>query len=221
MLRALVLLGVFTAWTCGSPQKGERWLLIGDDLAHDRGGWAYQLQQERRGGDLLNVSRPEMTAAFNLNRDRQLNAGEQINNFLRRAYAEMGGLDVVVIALGLNDCRDEFIGRNQERREGFETLLARITTFFAERGQDRPKIIVATPLPLSPEQQAGGGFERAARCIDELAVEIRDAVLAEGFCLTDWHQLPGPATLPHRTSPAELEVAGNQLVVAQLLADCF
>lgn len=221
ILRILLILSLFSFVSCGGPGKSQRWLVIGDELAFEGGGWVYQLQQERKGGDLLNVSRPELTGAFNLNRDRQLNASEQINNYLRRAYAEMGGLDVIIIALGLNDCRDEFIGRDQDRREGFAALLERIPTFFTERGQDMPKVVVATPARLPSPQGAGSGFERTPRCLDELAVEIRDLVLAQGFCLADWQQSPGEAIYTQRPSPGELTIEGNRMLVNQLLKDCF
>ena len=39
ILRALLLLSVLSAWTCGSPQNGQRWLIISDDLAYEGGGW--------------------------------------------------------------------------------------------------------------------------------------------------------------------------------------
>ncbi|MEL6805181.1 MAG: hypothetical protein AAFO91_15530, partial [Bacteroidota bacterium] len=119
MVKQLFLLAICVClFQCGQPRKSARWLVIGDDLAVGSEGWVAELQAQRGGGTILNVSKAELTASFGLNRDRELNASEQVANYLRRAYAEMGGLNVVVVALGLNDCRDEFLGRDEERVNG-------------------------------------------------------------------------------------------------------
>ncbi|MEM8583504.1 MAG: hypothetical protein AAGF87_04500 [Bacteroidota bacterium] len=204
---------------CGQPRKSARWLVIGDDLAVGPNGWVTELQAQRGGGTLLNVSREELTASFALNRDRELNASEQIADYLRRAYAEMGGLNVIVIALGLNDCRDEFVSRDEDRLTGYTNLFDRLEAFFADRGQDRPKVIVATPPPL-PDQSAGSGFATSGECLAMLSNNLREMVTQRGYCLVDWQAIPPNLFPAERPSVGQLSPAGNRMVASRLLQTC-
>lgn len=220
MVKQLFLLAICVClFQCGQPRKSARWLVIGDDLAVGSEGWVAELQAQRGGGTILNVSKAELTASFGLNRDRELNASEQVANYLRRAYAEMGGLNVVVVALGLNDCRDEFLGRDEERVNGYSNLFDRLEAFFDDRGQDRPQIIVTTPPPL-PAQAAGSGFATSAECLAMLSNNLRQMVTERGYCLVDWQAIPPTLFPSERPAIGRLSPAGNRMIASKLLQDC-
>ncbi|MEM6398276.1 MAG: hypothetical protein AAF741_18135 [Bacteroidota bacterium] len=220
MQKIVLLFGIcLLMLQCGQPRKSARWLIVGDDLGVGANGWVTELKTQRGGGQMLNLSQNELTAAFNLNRDLNLNASEQIGDYLRRAYAEMGGLDVVVIALGLNDCRDEFYGRDEDRRNGFMTLFDRLEAFFDDRGQERPKIIVATPPPL-PKQQPGSGFATTSECLASLTNQLRPVIISRGYCLADWQALPPNLFPAERPAIGQLSPAGNRMIASKVLQDC-
>lgn len=214
----LPLLLLLLAANC-TPNWGKRNLLVIGDSNGERQGWVYHLQQIRNGGPLVNTSLSGNTIGFNYDGGRDRNTLENLTSYLRRGYAEMGGIDEILIALGTNDCKARFADDHDQIATNLTTLLSRTRAFFTKRGQDVPRIVLMTPPPMDDTKLAE--FAGGEACLEALSAAIRTTAAAEGFCLVDLQRKPGPELLEFSRDGIHFDAAGYQRWAKAIVADCY
>ncbi len=217
----LALLFVATLLTCHQPLRKRSLLVVGDSNGAAADGWVYQLQQLRGGGPLVNTSLGGNTIGFNSDNRMELNTLENLTPYLRRGYAEMGEIDEILIALGTNDCKTSFADRHGEIAENLETMLTRIRSFFDERGQEVPRIVLLTPPPIGGDAAVSERYSGARQCVADLSTEMRRIAAREGYCLVDLQQKPGEAVLSHSADGIHFDAAGYKLLARAVVASCY
>ncbi len=214
-----LLLGLLT--TCGQPLKKRQLLVIGDSNGAADKGWVFQLQQLRKGGPLVNTAISGNTVGFDGMNNKQLNTIEQLSQYLRRGYAEMGGIDEIIIGLGTNDCKQQYNSLSIERHTYFRRLCDEINTFFKERGQDLPRIVLLSPPPAAADAQLHEEFQGAATCIAELTNFLEQLAAEKGYCFVNLLEKPGEALLEYSEDGIHFNPTGYELIARQLLRKCY
>ncbi|PPK88522.1 lysophospholipase L1-like esterase [Neolewinella xylanilytica] len=215
------LLLVFFLAGCQPPLAKRNILVIGDSNAAAADGWVFQLQRMRNRGPLVNTALSGNTFGFTDNGNRDRNTLENLTVYLRRGYAEMGGIDEILIGLGTNDCKDQFSDREAEVVTNLEEVLTRIRRFFDERGQDFPRIVLLTPPPVAGNEVVSAEFQGARDCTAALSGTLRTIATREGFCLVDWQERPGDEILVHSEDGIHFNREGYQLLARQVVRSCY
>lgn len=215
-LALLVSFSILCACTTGFRQRN---LLVIGDSNGERAGWVYQLQQIRGGGPLVNTSVGGNTVGFNYDGNRALNTLENLTSYLRKGYAEMGGIDEILICLGTNDCKARFSDQHGQIGGNLTRLLTDARAFFTERGQQPPRFVLLTPPPMDDtkvDEFAGG-----EACIAELTRTIRAFAADEDICLVDLQQNPGEEVLKFSKDGIHFDAAGYKLWAEAIVERCY
>ncbi|WP_167641615.1 SGNH/GDSL hydrolase family protein [Neolewinella marina] len=215
-LVVLLLLG-----SCQQPLKKRNVLVIGDSNGAAGRGWVYQFQQQRGGGPLVNTALSGNTIGFTDAGNRERNTLENLTPYLRRGYAEMGGIDEILIGLGTNDCKEQFADEHGQIAANLITLLDRIGTFFADRGQDLPRIVLLTPPPVGEDAVVNASFQGARACTAALSAEVRRIAAERGLCLVDWQARPGDAVLEFSDDGIHFSERGYEMLARQVVRACY
>jgi lysophospholipase L1-like esterase len=207
--------------TCAVPLRKKNLLVIGDSNGAVPEGWVFQLQQIRNGGPLVNTSRSGNTIGFTDNGNRERNTLENLTPYLRRGYAEMGGIDEILIGLGTNDCKLKFTDRHSEIITNLDTLLSRTATFFASRGQEMPRIVLITPPPVAGNDAVSEEFRGAGGCTAEYSAELRRLAANRGYCLVDWREQPGDRILTLSRDGIHFSEEGYRILAREVVDQCY
>ncbi|WP_116107474.1 SGNH/GDSL hydrolase family protein [Lewinella sp. IMCC34191] len=216
---ALLLMLLLAA--CQTPLAKRNILVIGDSNGAAADGWVYQLQQIRNSGPMVNTALSGNTFGFTENGNRDRNTLENLTPYLRRGYAEMGGIDEIMIGLGTNDCKDRFSDREDEIVTNLETMLSRMQQFFAERGQDFPRIVLLTPPPVAGDDVVSEEFQGAKACTAAISETLRGIAERDGICLVDWQERPGDEVLVHSEDGIHFNRQGYQILARQIVRSCY
>ena len=222
LTRSLLLLVLFgLLMTCSVPLKKRSILVIGDSNGAARDGWVVQLQNLRSGGPLVNTSLSGNTIGFNDEGNMQRNTLENLSPYLRKGYAEMGGIDEILIALGTNDCKRKFSDRHDEIITNLDTLLSRTQAFFTERGQDMPRIVLLTPPPAGADGVVSEEFQGVKQCTADFSAELRSLAARAGYCLVDLQQRPGDRILTYSRDGIHFDAQGYKLLAREVVSSCY
>lgn len=214
----ILILFILTLSACTTGFKQRNILVIGDSNG-EREGWVYHLQQIRGGGPIVNTSLSGNTFGFNYDGERSKNTLDNLTVYLRKGYAEMGGIDEVIIALGTNDCKARFSDDHAKIQENLSSLLTRAAAFFTERGQDVPRFVLLTPPPMDDSKLAE--FAGGEACIAELSAAVRAAAAAEGICLVDIQDKPGKKLLEFSKDGIHFNAEGYRKWAEAIVASCY
>lgn len=206
--------------SCNPPLNKRSILVIGDSLGAGQ-GWVYQLQKLRGDGPLVNTSIGGNTFGFDGMGELRRNTLENYTAYLRKAYAEMGDIDDILIALGTNDCKAEYAERREETYANVASLLNKTRAFFEERGQDVPNIVLITPPAAGDDQTVHEEFQGVAPCVKALAAEIRALGKREGICVVDLQNQPGEAVLEHSKDGIHFDDEGYARLASAIVEMCF
>ena len=217
----LLLCGALLLTDCRQPLRKRSLLVIGDSNGAAEEGWVFQLQQIRGGGPLVNTSLSGNTIGFSDGGDVGRNTLENLSIYLRRGYAEMGEIDEILIGLGTNDCKQQFTNYRQQVARHLETLLSRTATFFAERGQEMPRIVLLTPPAIGTDEVLSNQFQGAKQCAAELSEEIRRIANREGYCVADLQLAPGDAVLTHSHDGIHFDARGYRMLAQSIVNACY
>lgn len=213
-----LFLSLFLLTSCTTGFQKRNILVLGDSNG-EREGWVFHLQKIRGGGPLVNTSLSGNTYGFNYDGQRDRNTLENLTTYLRRGYAEMGGIDEVLIALGTNDCKARFRDDHDKIKDHMMTLIDRTRAFFTDRGQDVPRFVLLTPPPMDDgriEEFAGG-----ESCIAALSAAIRTYAAEQNICLVDLQQKPGQELLEQSRDGIHFNAAGYQQWAEAIVAECY
>lgn len=219
LLRTFGLLLVLLLLTACSAKLSDRNLLVIGDSNGEREGWVYQLQQIRGGGPMVNTSLSGNTVGFNYEGDRSKNTLENLSTYLRKGYAEMGGIDEILICLGTNDCKARFADDHDKIKDNLASMIQRSKAFFSDRGQEVPRFVILTPPAMDDskiEEFAGG-----EACIAALSASIRSYAAEEGICVVDLQQKPGQQLLEHSKDGIHFNAAGYAAWAAAIIDACY
>lgn len=219
LLRTITLAAALFLLTACSAKLSEKNLLVIGDSNGERQGWVYQLQQIRGGGPLVNTSLSGNTVGFDYEGDRSKNTLENLSTYLRKGYAEMGGIDEILICLGTNDCKARFADKHDEVEENLSTLIERSKAFFTDRGQAVPRFVILTPPAMDDtkiEEFAGG-----EECIAALSASIRSYAAAEGICVVDLQDNPGRELLDYSQDGIHFNATGYAAWAEAIVAACY
>lgn len=205
--------------TACTARLSERKLLIIGDSNGAREGWVYQLQRIRKGGPLTNTARSGNTIGFTDQGDRSRNTLENLTAYLRTGYAEMGGIDEILICLGTNDCKPRFAEQHDRILENLTELLQRSRVFFASRGQEVPRFVLITPPPADDSRLPQ--FAGAEGCLQTFTTDLRELAAAEGICLVDIRQQPGAELLAFSTDGIHFNAEGYTRWAKAIVAACY
>lgn len=205
---------------CTPSLSKKHVLVIGDDYAADKSGWVYSFQNIRKGGPLVNLAVAGSTVGFPRPRQRSLNTLNNLVPYLREGFAEMGAIDEVIIQLGTNDCRTVYQARNDERDANFKKLVDEVRSFFVDRGQEVPRIVLLTPPPLADDGRLGSDFENSSSCIQELSDTLQRLADREGICFVDLRRVAELTTYQNEAGIG-YQARGAELMARAVLKYCF
>lgn len=214
-LGLLILAGLL--FTCGTPLRKRAILVIGDRHAALAEGWVTQLQALRKGGPLVNTARVGMHIGTTPRGQSDLNALERVVAHLRQGFAEMGSVDEVIIQLGTDECVNPSFTEDLTRPAQFRDLLAAIQSFFDQRGQPRPRIVLLSP-PILTNEVANQLAE--TNCAKQIATDLEELAAREGYCFVDLRQ---QARLSEQALPTEGSYTpeGYRIMARLLLDECY
>lgn len=226
MMKTILTLSLVVAFLllagCRTPLARRNILVIGDSNGAAGNGWVYQLQQLRNQGPMVNTAISGNTLGFTDNGNRDRNTLENLTSYLRRGYAEMGGIDEIIIGLGTNDCKEKFSDREAEIVTNLQTLLQRTRQFFTERGQEFPRIVLLTPPPAATDENlADPNFRGTRECTARFSDRLREIAATEGYCLVDWQERPGDEVLQHSKDGIHFNPTGYQMLARQIVRSCY
>ena len=219
MHRLLLLLPLFLLTTCTQPLAKKRLLVIGDSNG-EKQGWVYELQNLRGGGPLVNTALSGNTVGFNYGGNRTMNTLENLTTYLRKGYAEMGGIDEVLIGLGTNDCKVDFADRRADIEKNLNLLLDRSVAFFEERGQEVPNFVLLTPPPLD-DTNVVAEFADATACVAAVAATVKKIGAERGYCVVDLQSDPGDAALEHSYDGIHYRAPGYKMLAGAVIDACY
>ena len=217
---ALSLVCCLVVAGCGVPLSKKNLLVIGDSNGAGK-GWVYELQRLRGGGPLVNTSLSGNTVGFNYGGgELRTNTLESLTNYLRKGYAEMGGIDEILIGLGTNDCKVEFADERDRILANLDTLLNRTDRFFEERGQEMPRVVILSPPPLN-DVGVMPLFSGATSCTKEVTEAFRALATKRGHCFVDLQANPGPAVLDYSKDGIHFSQQGYEALAKAVLKACY
>jgi len=153
---------------------------LGDSNGTYPHSWPQQLTSALSGARVFNISKSGRTIGFLNLGDTTLNSLLVIDENLKKAVEFTDrGYDFVIIALGTNDAKNVFAGRQKEVAQNLEKLIIKIKNC-PYPALNSAKIIIISPPPygskaLATEKYAGGNqrvkvmskrFEKVARRTD-------------------------------------------------------
>lgn len=167
----------------------------------------------------MNTSLSGNTIGFDYDGDRSKNTLENLSSYLRKGYAEMGGIDEILICLGTNDCKARFADDHPKIKDHLATLISRSKTFFSDRGQEIPRFVILTPPAMDDtklDEFAGG-----EACVAALAADIRSYAAAEGICVVDLQKKPGPKLLEYSQDGIHFNATGYAAWAKAIVDACY
>ncbi len=162
---------------------------IGDSNGANENGWISQLRKSLPWTTVLNYCKPGRTIGFDNNGDTTLNALKLIKDQLKDAAEKFDNkVDWVVLALGTNDAKNIFDGREVEVVQNFQKLFAQLITF-RDRMQPGCRIMVVLPPPVSTHAATTGKYEGAEERLTFFGKNFRDIAKQAGAVVVDSYNL--------------------------------
>jgi lysophospholipase L1-like esterase len=147
-------------------------LAIGDSNGALPDGWVTQLKKIRINDTILNISISGNTIGFVNNGRKSLNTLANIDDYMDKAYARLGKIDMVIMMIGTNDCKSVFKDSLAVVPGNMKKLIDEIK-LKAGVHKAKPLIFIVSPPPFGPDELVGekyaGGLERVAHMNDMLA----------------------------------------------------
>jgi lysophospholipase L1-like esterase/pimeloyl-ACP methyl ester carboxylesterase len=123
-------------------------LAIGDSNGDLPGGWVHRLEMEVPWIKLVNAAKGGRTIGFDNNKDTTLNERRLLDQHLQKAKADLNGnVDWVIVALGTNDAKADFDGREEEVIANYQWILNRLMTYKKELNLNY-RILAILPPPV-------------------------------------------------------------------------
>lgn len=169
---------------------------------------------------MVNTSISGNTIGFDGQGKKRLNSVDQLTVYLRRGFAEMGGVDEIIIALGTNDCKAEYRPNTEEREKYYVTLLDNIERFFKERGQEIPRIVLLSPPPMGPEDRLSTTFKGGSECVASFTEYLGELAARRGLCFSDLSKTQRDL-LQYSEDGVHFDVTGYELIARKLIQDCY
>lgn len=195
----------------------EKILAVGDSNGALEYGWVTQLREFRFADLIYNTCISGNTIGFdNLGRT-SLNTLSNINHFLDSAYAELGGLDRIVIMLGTNDCKAVFNDSLEQVPQNMERLIQKIKAH-AVYQKTNPTISLVSPPPYAPDDQLIPKYHGGAADIAWLYPRFREIAQRQECHFVDVYTPLLPEWEILSSDGIHLTLKGQRLV-AEMIAD--
>ena len=136
-------------------------LAIGDSNGDLPGGWVHRLNNEVPWIKLINAAKAGRTIGFDNNNDTTLNERRLLEKHLQEANTRLGKkIDWVIIALGTNDAKDIFGGKEEEVVANFTWMMDRVIAFGKAQSHNY-RVLAILPPPVEGEADATGKYKDA------------------------------------------------------------
>jgi lysophospholipase L1-like esterase/pimeloyl-ACP methyl ester carboxylesterase len=124
-------------------------LTLGDSNGQMENGWVNQLKAMLPMSTIFNNSKGGRTIGFDNNGRRDLNALANIEIYLNDARQKIGKnkLDYMVLCLGTNDTKADFVDKQNEVIKNFTELLLKIKQHSLYI-KSKPRLVFVTPPPI-------------------------------------------------------------------------
>jgi len=136
-------------------------LAIGDSNGDLPGGWVHRLEKEAPWIKLMNAAKAGRTIGFDNNNDTTLNERRLLEKHLQEADTTLGKkINWVIIALGTNDAKDIFGGKEEEVVANFTWMMDRVIAFGKAQSHNY-RVLAILPPPVEGEADAAGKYKDA------------------------------------------------------------
>ena len=158
------------------PVEPKRLLVLGDSNAAAEHGWPRFLRVMRPEWLVTNRSAPGATIGFDNLGQRRLNTLAMLDEVVA-SVEPYGPFDICVVALGTNDCKAVFAGREKEATKNLRQLIEQLQGPAGER-LGAPYVVVLAPPPAGGAHPLAAKYEgmpiRVARLSDRFQSLARD-----------------------------------------------
>ncbi|MCB8995357.1 MAG: hypothetical protein H6538_07105 [Bacteroidales bacterium] len=144
-------------------------IVIGDSNAAMENSWVERLTDFLPEARVFNNSIPGNTIGFDNNGRADLNTLKNIDHYLS-GDRDINGVvkpDIVIVALGTNDCKKVFDGKGKEVVSNMDSLLNCINRFYSFYNYS-PDILLVSPLPTSNDSVLAEKYRGAGERIEKL-----------------------------------------------------
>jgi lysophospholipase L1-like esterase len=152
-------------------------LTIGDSNGAIPEGWVTQLKKVRLNDTIFNISISGNTIGFYNNGRKSLNTLANIDEYMDKAYARLGKIDIIIMMIGTNDCKSVFKDSLSVVPGNMKKLIDEIE-LAARIHKGKPLIFIVSPPPFGPDELVGekysGGLKRVTQLNDKLAEIAKD-----------------------------------------------
>jgi lysophospholipase L1-like esterase len=152
-------------------------LTIGDSNGAMPEGWVTQLKKVRLNDTIFNISISGNTIGFYNNGRKSLNTLANIDDYMDKAYARLGKIDIIIMMIGTNDCKSVFKDSLSVVPGNMKKLIDEIE-LAARMHKGKPLIFIVSPPPFGTDELVGekyaGGLDRVTQLNDKLAEIAKD-----------------------------------------------
>lgn len=153
------------------PSQKDNIVIIGDSNGASPIGWVVKLDSMLDGQAILNYSVAGNTIGFdNLGRE-SLNALKNINRNLSNADSTLEQIDMVIVALGTNDCKVVFDSLLTIVPDNMRKLIAIIKNY-PYKNHKIPKILIVSPPEVGPDSTLLPKYFGIGKRLDYLLVQF-------------------------------------------------
>ena len=138
------LLLLITIIGCSNNNNHRNIVIIGDSNGASPIGWVVKLDSMLASDRIINYSIGGNTIGFDNNGKEKLNALKNIQKNLAAANAEVDQIDLVIVALGTNDCKAVFDSLLDTVPVNMKRLIGEIQNFQYKNGI-KPNILIVSP----------------------------------------------------------------------------
>lgn len=162
---------------------------IGDSNGANENGWISQLRQSLPWASVLNFCKPGRTIGFDNNGDTTLNALKLIKEQLKTAAENFDNkIDWMVLALGTNDAKNIFNGREEEVIQNFTRMTSELIDF-KNRIQPGCRLLFVLPPPVSTAANMEGKYAGAEQRLMLFNKKFREIGEKAGAVVLDSYDL--------------------------------
>jgi lysophospholipase L1-like esterase len=169
--------------------KKQNVLGIGDSNGANEQGWITQLQKSIPWATVINDCKGGRTIGFDNNGDSTLNELKLLTNHLKEGAAVFQNrLDWIVIALGTNDAKAVFAGKEETVVQNFKTMLDQVFQF-KKQLKSPFRVLVILPPPISAQADTSGKYEGGAGRLDQFRKAFTEIAGKAGATVLDSYGL--------------------------------
>ncbi|MBN2164645.1 MAG: hypothetical protein JW717_00040 [Marinilabiliaceae bacterium] len=175
-----LLIVFFLVLACNSKTDRKRNIVvIGDSNGASPIGWVVKLDSMMVNDTILNYSISGNTIGFDNNGRESLNALRNINKNLAHADSVVDAIDMVIIALGTNDCKAVFDSVLQTVPHNMTKLIKEVKQF-NYKNKEVQKILVVSPPQTGPDSTLIAKYEGMQGRLDYLIPELEKVAENQG-----------------------------------------